>query len=75
MTEARLRILKTITAFIKREGMSPTVKEIAEATDMAISAVHSHLFPLQVGGYISRRPGTARSIQVLKKEVPEEARA
>jgi SOS-response transcriptional repressor LexA len=75
MTDTRIKILKAITAYWEREGMSPTITEIAEASGFSVGAVQQNLMPLQVAGYISRKPGLARSIQVLKTEVPQEARA
>ena len=74
MTDTRRKILKAITAYWAREGMSPTITEIAEAANLSIGAVQMNLLPLQVSGYISRKEGSPRSIQVLKSEVPAEAR-
>lgn len=74
MTETRLKILRAITAYWDKEGLSPTIPEIAAATDLSVGTIHENLLPLQVAGYISRKAGSPRSILVLK-EAPAEARA
>lgn len=75
LTEAQQKVFKAINKLIAREGgLSPTVAELAEETGLSEGTVHASVGVLDALGLISRRPNTARSIQVIKKE-PAEARA
>ena len=61
-TEQILDYLRT------RDGIPPTVREIRDALDISsTSVVFYHLDKLEEQGLISRQPGKARTIQVVKK--------
>lgn len=76
LTEAQQKVFAAIKLLVVRErGLSPTVAELAQETGLSEGTVHASVGVLDARGLISRRPNTARSIQVLKGEVPQEARA
>ncbi len=55
-----------ITRYIAQHGYSPSVREIAQACFLSLTAVLWHLTQLEVLGLIEREPRVARSITVKK---------
>lgn len=65
LTEKQRQIFDFLCASLREEGSIPTVREIGRAFGMAsTNAVHAHLAALERKGYISRRPGAARGIEL-----------
>jgi DNA-binding MarR family transcriptional regulator len=81
MTETRQKVWDAITTIRQRSEKDretlwpPTITEIASEADVDPSLVHRHLEILQAYGFIQRRAGSPRSLQILRTDVPAEARA
>lgn len=59
--------MEFISQFIQRHGYAPTLGEIAEAIGVsAVSTVHEHLAGLEKKGFISKKPGIERSIEIIE---------
>src|SRR6266536_3934479 len=58
----RRRILGFVQEFGRREGYSPSYREIAEGLGLAVSTVSYHVSVLQNEGSLSREPGQPRTI-------------
>lgn len=66
-TDAQLEVLEAIQDFQKKHGFSPSIREIGDRTGRSsTNAVHEILNRLQRDGFISRKPKTGRTIQVIK---------
>ena len=66
LSERQRQMLRFITEN-QQAGWTPSVREIGRAVGLRSSAaVHKQLDNLTEMGYINRRPGKARSIQVIK---------
>jgi|WetSurMetagenome_2_1015567.scaffolds.fasta_scaffold47116_2 repressor LexA len=62
----RDRVLNFITAFKRRKGYAPTVKEIADnCTITSLSVVQYHLDQLEQAGLIKREKNKSRSISTV----------
>ena len=63
------QILEFISQFIQRNGYAPTLAEIAESIGVsALSTVHEHLSGLVRKGFINRKPGVDRSIEIIEEK-------
>lgn len=70
-TERQLEVLGFVRDFIAREGMSPTVREIAAGIQVASTyTVIGHLRMLEAKGLLRSTPGTARSWRPVETETP-----
>src|SRR5260370_37501876 len=58
----RRRILGFVQEFGRREGYSPSYRDIAEELGLAISTVSYHVSVLQNEGSLHREPGQPRTI-------------
>lgn len=68
MTKRQIEILNIISDYIKREGISPTVREICSIAGLKSSATaHTHIKALEKEGYIQMIKASPRSIRVLKE--------
>jgi len=75
LTKRQKEILDFVTAFINREGYSPSMEEIAAHFRFAsLNAVFKHLEALAQRGYLHRDANRARSIE-LSRENASSARA
>ncbi len=69
LTRRQKEILDFLRDFLKGQGYSPTLEEIAEHFGISsLNAVYKHLRALQERGFIRRLPHQARSIQLLGPE-------
>ena len=59
-------LLEAIEWFIEKNGISPTVRELADLTHTATHPTHEKLIRLEQAGVISTINGKARTIKVLK---------
>ncbi len=65
LTEKQQQIFDFILASLREEGAIPTVREIARAFGFSsTNSVTTHLEALANKGYINRRPGAARNIEI-----------
>lgn len=59
-------VLEAIEWFIKENGFSPTIRELAELLKSDVHAVFEKMLILEKNGYISTVNGKSRTIKVLK---------
>jgi repressor LexA len=69
LTERQQEMLDFIEMFARREGMAPTVYEIADYFDIKSATAFAHLRALQRKGYVSRS-SKARSLTLLRSDSP-----
>ncbi|MCF7855816.1 MAG: transcriptional repressor LexA [Candidatus Pacebacteria bacterium] len=69
LTTKQQEILDFIDQFNRREGMAPTVYEIADYFDIKSATAFAHLRALQRKGYVSRT-SKARSLTLLRSDSP-----
>ncbi len=69
LTLKQQEILDYIEEFSRREGMAPTVYEIADHFDIKSATSFAHLRALQRKGYVSRS-SKARSLTLLRSDSP-----
>lgn len=62
-----IQTLGFIKSYIKQFGYPPSILEMANAFDIAQSAVGARLARLQALGWIKRQPRKVRAITVLKE--------
>jgi repressor LexA len=68
LTKRQKEILDFITAFIDREGYSPSMEEIAVHFQFAsLNAVFKHLGALEARGFLHRDSNRARSIELSRE--------
>lgn len=61
------QILDYIRQYIDARGFAPTLKQIARAISVSsLATVHEHLQALEIKGLLIRKPGKARSIEVVE---------
>ncbi len=70
LTEKQQKILDFVEEFLKREGMAPTVYEIAARFEVTPATAFAHLRALQRKGYISRS-SKARSVSLMRSTDPK----
>jgi repressor LexA len=58
----RHRILQFVQKFVRREGYSPSYREIGEELGLAVSTVSYHVSILKLEGLLSREDGQPRTI-------------
>lgn len=66
LNDKQNKIYDDICDFNKEHGFPPTVREIAEMAGLASSSsAHHYLKQLEEKGYIHRREGSPRAIEVV----------
>jgi SOS-response transcriptional repressor LexA len=60
-------VYKFIQDYIQREGIAPSIREIAEGCYLGRSTVQRHLDRLAAWGWIIQRPGRARGIVLVDR--------
>lgn len=70
LTKKQQDILDFIEEFMRREGMAPTVYEIADAFGIKSATAFAHLRALQRKGYVTRS-SKARSLTLLRTDSPK----
>lgn len=68
LTKKQKPIFNFIGNYIKKNDYSPSLEEIAEHLDLAISTVHEHIEGLKKNGYLKKTNFKARSIDIFKEE-------
>jgi len=64
LTPKQKPILNFIENYIKKNNYSPSLEEMAENFDLAISTVHEHIDGLKEGGYLKKIENHPRSIEL-----------
>lgn len=68
-TDTGEKVLDTIIAYQRQHERPPTVREIAQALDMASTGgIHRWLEILRSQGKIEWEPGKSRTIRVIQKK-------
>ena len=71
LTERQGKILGFISGFLEKRRIPPTVREIQEHFRFeSTNAVTEHLTSLERKGYLKRRPGISRGIELASKSAP-----
>ena len=66
VTKRQKEVIDFITAFVQRNGYSPSFEEIARGLDLkSLATVHKHITNLQNKGLLQRAHNRSRSIDVL----------
>ena len=73
MTKRQIQVLKLVRAAIRRDGVPPTLVELAEITALSANTIRNTFLDLEAAGFIRRRHGKCRSLVILR--VPAELRA
>lgn len=67
MTEKQKQVLIVINDYVKKEGISPTIREICDIAEIkSTSTVHGYIKRLEKQGYIKMIKDSPRSIRVIK---------
>ena len=66
LTAPQERLLNAVEAYIARNGMSPTLREMAEELGQGVASVFKLVQRLERNGYVSRSAGKSRSLTVLR---------
>jgi len=65
LTERQQEILAAIRGYVARRGYPPSIRELSGAFGMAASSMLDHVRALERKGWIRRRSGRSRSIELL----------
>lgn len=64
------QILEFINQYIQANGVAPTLKQIADAIGVrSLATVHEHLETLESKGFIKRKSGKTRSIELTNSTI------
>lgn len=75
LTRRQRSIYEFIVRQVRREGIPPTLMEIADAFGLSSAAgISDHLKAIERKGYIRRRPGASRGIELAREATPNPAR-
>jgi repressor LexA len=66
LTAPQQRVLDAIEAHINREGMSPTLRELADELGQGVASIYKLVQRLERNGYVGRSAGKSRSLTVLR---------
>ena len=66
LTPSQERLLVAIQEHIDREGLSPTLRELAEQLDQGVASIYKLVQRLERNGFIGRTAGKSRSLVVLR---------
>lgn len=74
LTKRQFQVLEFVRETRSGEGYSPTVREIADHFGFAShTSAEKHLVALEKKGFIRRRPGLARAIELIGYEARDDA--
>jgi SOS-response transcriptional repressor LexA len=60
-------VLDSISRYQRTHHYSPTVRELKSISGLATQTIMDRLYALETCGYITRTPGAARSIVIVKR--------
>ncbi len=66
LTAPQQRVLEAIEAHVAREGMSPTLRELADQLDQGVASIFKLVQRLKRNGYLGQMAGKSRSLTVLR---------
>ena len=66
LTAPQQRLLIAIEAYVTREGLSPTLRELADELDQGVASIYKLVQRLERNGFLRRTPGKSRSLTVLR---------
>jgi repressor LexA len=67
ITEPQANTLRTICAIVDGTGLTPTVKELADALGISHASAHEQIAQLVRKGYLKKEDRKARSIVVVRR--------
>lgn len=69
LTKRQKQVFEFIKSFIRRHGMSPTIREIKKAAGLsAPSTIHQHINALVEKGFIEKNGSSSRGIEIKKSQ-------
>ena len=72
-TKKQTQLLELIAEFTKKNGFSPSYREIMHAMNLkSVSAVAEHVENCVAAGYLRKIPKSARSLEVVEAKTYEE---
>lgn len=75
LTRRQRSIYEFIVRQVRRQGIPPTLMEIADAFGLSSPAgISDHLKAIERKGYIRRRPGASRGIEIARDSTPNPPR-
>lgn len=66
LTEPQKRLLQALESYIARNGISPTMRELAAEVGHGVAGVFKQIQRLERNGYVSRTAGKSRSLKVIR---------
>lgn len=66
LTEPQKRLLQALESYIARNGISPTMRELAAEVGHGVAGVFKQIQRLERNGYVSRTAGKSRSLKVVR---------
>ena len=66
LTPSQERLLVAIQEHIDREGLSPTLRELAEQLEQGVASIYKLVQRLERNGFIGRTAGKSRSLVILR---------
>jgi SOS-response transcriptional repressor LexA len=60
-------VFNYVCNYIAEHGFAPSTRNIAKACQLSTSTVLYNLDKLEAWGWVTRKPGVARSLRVLRK--------
>ena len=66
LTPSQERLLVAIQEHIDWEGLSPTLRELAEQLDQGVASIYKLIQRLERNGFVGRTAGKSRSLVVLR---------
>lgn len=67
LTPKQKEILNYIKDFIKKNGYSPSLEEIAKHFKRSVVTIHEHIESLKTKGFLNKLDNQARAIEIIKK--------
>ncbi|MCI0418885.1 MAG: transcriptional repressor LexA [Acidobacteria bacterium] len=61
LTQKQQEVLDFIQSYFSKQGMAPTVREIAEALGKSAQAIQQHIESLRAKGYLQHQPSKSRT--------------
>ncbi|MFN8009340.1 MAG: transcriptional repressor LexA [Terriglobia bacterium] len=61
LTQKQQEVLDFIQGYLARQGMAPSVREIAEALGKSAQAIQQHIESLRAKGYLQHQPSKSRT--------------
>ncbi len=61
LTQKQQEVLDFIQAYFAKQGMAPSVREIAEALGKSAQAIQQHIESLRAKGYLQHQPSKSRT--------------